>query len=174
MEPQFIDVNTFAAKYRSKREVYTFLTIDGNAYLSAFDTLTVYFLKDLVAGNKKCKCALNGNMPVVNAERVRYVNVPQYEGLEHLTICNFLDQASPEMARYMPDEHCEIKKLPRGWVINVGASVVGKPFLDWIKQKIQERNDKQARERNLLIKMDPQLAAAFNNSTHHSSKYAYV
>ena len=74
------------------------------------------------------------------------------------------------MARYMPDQLCEIKKLPRGWIINVGASVVGKPFLDWIKQKISERNAKQEREKNLLIKMDPQLAAAFNNSTHHSSK----
>mgnify|MGYP002836981962 CR=1 FL=1 len=50
MEPHFVNVNTFAAKYKSKREVYTFLTIDGNAYLSAFDTLTVYFLKDLVSG----------------------------------------------------------------------------------------------------------------------------
>ena len=170
MEPLFVNVKEFEAKYKSKREVYTFLTIDCNAYLSPFDTLTVYFLKDLVGGHKKCKCKPNGNMPVVNAERVRYVNVPQYEGLEHMTICNFLDQASPEMARYMPEEHCELKKLPRGWVINVGASVVGKPFLDWIKQKISERNAKQARERNLLIKMDPQLAAAFQNSTHHSSK----
>ena len=81
MEPEFVNVNTFAAKYKSKREVYTFLTIDGNAYLSAFDTLTVYFLKDLVAGHKKCKCAPNGNMLVVNCDNVRYVNVPQYEGL---------------------------------------------------------------------------------------------
>ena len=170
MEPEFVDVNSFAAKYRSKREVYTFLTIDGNAYLSAFDTLTVYFLKDLVAGNKKCKCLPNGNMPVVNCDNVRYVNVPQYEGLSQQEICNFLATASAEMARYMPDELCEIKKLPRGWIINVGASVVGKPFLDWIKQKICERNEKQAKERNLLIKMDPQLAAAFNNSTYHSSK----
>ena len=37
-------------------DVIANLTVDGNAYLSAFDTLTVYFLKDLVAGKKKCKC----------------------------------------------------------------------------------------------------------------------
>ena len=170
MEPEFVNVNTFAAKYKSKREVYVFLTIDGNAYLSSFDTVTVYFLKDLVSGKKKCKCAPNGNMLVVNCDHVRYVNVPQYEGLSQQEICDFLAANSQEMARYMPDELCEIKKLPRGWIINVGASVVGKPFLDWIKQKICERNEKQARERNLLIKMDPQLATAFNNSTYHSSK----
>ena len=94
MEPLFVNVKEFEAKYKSKREVYTFLGIDGNAYLPPFDTLTVYFLKDLVSGVKKCKCTPNGNMPVVNAERVRYVNVPQYEGLEHLTICSFLNQVS--------------------------------------------------------------------------------
>ena len=48
-----------------------------------------------------------------------------------------------------------------------------KPFIDWIKAKIQERNAKAAREQNLLIKMDPGLAAAFNDSTHHSSKFKY-
>ena len=90
--------------------------------------------------------------------------------LDSSELCDVLATNSQEMARYMPDELCEIKKLPRGWIINVGASVVGKPFLDWIKEKITERNEKQTSEKNLLIKMDPQLAAAFNNSTYHSSK----
>ena len=31
MEPVNVNVKDFAAKFRSKREVYTFLTIDGNA-----------------------------------------------------------------------------------------------------------------------------------------------
>ena len=31
MEPVNINVKDFTAKFRSKREVYTFLTIDGNA-----------------------------------------------------------------------------------------------------------------------------------------------
>ena len=48
MEPININVKDFAAKYRSKREVYTFLTIDGNAYLPPFDTITIYFCKSLV------------------------------------------------------------------------------------------------------------------------------
>ena len=44
------------------------------------------------------------------------------------------------MARYMPDTLIELKKLPRGWCVNVGATVVGQPFLDWVKQRILERN----------------------------------
>ena len=31
MEPVNVNFKDFAAKFRSKREVYTFLTIDGNA-----------------------------------------------------------------------------------------------------------------------------------------------
>ena len=78
------------------------------------------------------------------------------------------------MHLYMPDTGQEKRKVPRGWVINVAATVVGKPFLDWIKQKILERNQKQAQAQNLLIKMDPQLAAAFQNSTHFSRKYRII
>ena len=54
MEPQFVNVNSFSAKYRSKREIYTFLTVDGEVYLPPFETVTVYFCKDIVEGSKKC------------------------------------------------------------------------------------------------------------------------
>ena len=32
MDPQFVNVNAFSAKYRSKREIYSFLTVDGEVY----------------------------------------------------------------------------------------------------------------------------------------------
>ena len=44
---------TFASKFRSKREIYVFLTVDVKAYLCHCDNLTIYFLKDLVMGKKK-------------------------------------------------------------------------------------------------------------------------
>ena len=43
-----VNVNAFAAKFKSKREIYTFLSIDGGAYLPAHDNITIYFLKDLL------------------------------------------------------------------------------------------------------------------------------
>ena len=52
---QRITAAAFAAKYKSKRECYTFLAVDVQAYLPAYDTITVYFLKDLVSGAKKSK-----------------------------------------------------------------------------------------------------------------------
>ena len=50
-----VNVREFASKYRSKREVFNFLTIDVKAYLPSYDTVTIYFLRDIVMGSKKCK-----------------------------------------------------------------------------------------------------------------------
>ena len=43
----------FGAKFRSKREIFKFLTIDVNAYLCDCDNLTIYFLKDIMTGKKR-------------------------------------------------------------------------------------------------------------------------
>ena len=44
---------TFSSKFRSKREIYVFLTVDAKAYLPNCDNVTIYFLKDLVTGKRK-------------------------------------------------------------------------------------------------------------------------
>ena len=43
----------FAAKARSKAEIYRLLTVDVGAYLPEFATCTIYFLKQIVRGEKK-------------------------------------------------------------------------------------------------------------------------
>ena len=43
----------FSAKFRSKYEVYQFLTIDVCAVLPPHECVNIYFLKDLVMGKKK-------------------------------------------------------------------------------------------------------------------------
>ena len=43
----------FAAKYRSKREIYNFLATDVGVYLPPYDNVTIYFLKELMMGKKK-------------------------------------------------------------------------------------------------------------------------
>ena len=50
-----ITTAAFSAKFRSKNEVYQFLTIDVGAVLPDKEGVTIYFLKDLVRGIKKCK-----------------------------------------------------------------------------------------------------------------------
>jgi len=43
----------FSSKFRSKKEIYVFLTVDVRAYLPNYDNLTIYYLKDLVSGKRK-------------------------------------------------------------------------------------------------------------------------
>ena len=50
-----LTTSEFSAKFRSKNEVYAFLSIDVEAYLPSKDCVTIYFLKDLVNGKRKCK-----------------------------------------------------------------------------------------------------------------------
>ena len=52
---QQITTAEFSAKFRSKYEVYQFMTIDVKAYLPAPENVTIYFLKDLIRGTKSCK-----------------------------------------------------------------------------------------------------------------------
>jgi hypothetical protein len=49
-------------------------------------------------------------------------------------------------------------------------TVVGKPISDLVKKSIKARNDQVAENRNLIIELDPEIAAAFARSINISSK----
>ena len=50
---QRVSAMAFAAKFKSKKEVFNFLTIVGKAYLPPFDTISIYHMRDIVSGKKK-------------------------------------------------------------------------------------------------------------------------
>jgi hypothetical protein len=52
-----VTTTEFSTKFRSKNEVYSFMVNDVAAYLPPKECVTIYYLKDLVSGNKKCKCS---------------------------------------------------------------------------------------------------------------------
>lgn len=45
----------FSTKFRTKGEVYRFLDTDVDAYLAPKECVTIYFLRDLLTGKRKCK-----------------------------------------------------------------------------------------------------------------------
>ena len=53
MQLSQINVNQLSAKMKSKKELYNFLLQDCQAYLSPLDTTNVYFLKQIMRGNKE-------------------------------------------------------------------------------------------------------------------------
>ena len=55
--------------------------------------------------------------------------------------------------------------------MNVIYTVVGEPFEKWVKNKIQERNERVTSNANMLIELDPEVAKIFKASTAVSGKY---
>ena len=60
----------------------------------------------------------------------------------------------PPIMQYLP-QLSELRKVPKAWVCNIGASVIGAPFFEWVKQRVNERNANVIHEKNLAIAMDP-------------------
>ena len=59
----------------------------------------------------------------------------------------------------------EIIKLPKQYLTNVIYTIVGENFATWVRAKIEERNAKVSKDKDLMIAVDPAIAAAFQNST---------
>ena len=100
---------------------------------------------------------------------VKRISIPAYFGLGIKEICNFLMQY-PHMAQWLPDLK-EIPRLPKEFLGNIACTVLGNVFSDWVKEQIEARNAKVLVDRNNNIEMDPEMAAAFQQSTAVSSKY---
>ena len=97
------------------------------------------------------------------------VYVPQYETLKVKEIYKFLN-AHPEYFGYYPEAR-EIDKVPKQWLVNVAAAVVGQSFEDWVDEKVAERNDRVAVEKDVMIDVDPLIAQCIRESNAVSRKY---
>ena len=59
----------------------------------------------------------------------------------------------------------EVRKMPRAYIINVIYTITGDSFKQWSEGVIAQRNQKVTQDKDLAIKMDPQIAAIFRAST---------
>ena len=107
-----------------------------------YANVTIYFLKDIISGHKKCKSLPNNTRFLtcldINNANVRHMTVPHYESLTINKIGEFC-QAHQETYLYLPDLK-EMPKIPRQWIINVVATLIGDAFVDWVRQNINDRN----------------------------------
>ena len=78
--------------------------------------MTVWHLRDLATGQKK----------YIRSDKVRVLNVPQFEGLTTADVLTFA-KAYSAVAEHLPIEK-EFAKLPRQFVINIVFSISGQPF----------------------------------------------
>ena len=135
-----VSAQSFGAKYAGKREVYRFLTHDVGAYLSSYETMTVFHMKDLVNGKRK----------MIKAKDIKHVTVPQFEGL---SIKDLLEFAKPydEVLAALPLVKTEIDKLPRQYIANIISTIVGKVFDELIDARVNARHEKRALEGDFNI-----------------------
>ena len=141
--------------------MYHFLAVEVAVYLPAHECVTIYFLKDIVAGKKKCKYIIVALMFLIDIKNsnVRFISIPQYDGLTIEELLNIRNQY-PDIDNYMPEER-DFARLPRQWIANVMYTIVGDEFRNWVTNKIRERNDRLAEKHDLMIDMDPEIARAF-------------
>ena len=71
---------------------------------------------------------------------------------------------------YLPEE-IDLPKIPKQWLVNVFAAVIGDEFKGWVYRQVEERNTIMNDKKEVMISMDPMMAAKFEASTHVSRKY---
>ena len=130
-QPCIVTEAEFSAKYRSKPEVYRFLSFDVGAYVPPYDNVTVWHLKDLARGRRL----------MIKADAVKTIHVPHFEGLTTTTML-YHAQNLPGVMKAFPIEPREVEKLPRSYIGNVIYTIVGSPFKKWVDEKIAERTKK--------------------------------
>ena len=97
-----------------------------------------------------------------------YISIPQYESLSIKEIKKFVEE-NKSCKEYLPVDQ-EWDKLPKVWISTILYTTLKDKFSTWVKNRIQERNAGIVKQKNLAIKMDPEVMKAFFNSSAVSSK----
>ena len=61
----------------------------------------------------------------------------------------------------LPLKEKEAEKLPRGYLGNVMATILGDEFEEWVKSRVEDRNAKIKDDRELELELDEDIAAIF-------------
>ena len=101
-------------------------------------------------------------------DAVKNIHVPQYKNLSIEKVLNFAF-TKPGIDPYLPDDP-DLVKVPKQWIVNVCAAVIGADFKAFVGEQVEERNALMADKKEIMISMDPVMAAKFAASTHCSRK----
>jgi hypothetical protein len=137
--PVSVDAAQFGSKFQSKREVYRFLTHDCGAYLPSYATVTIFHMRDIVAGKRTR----------LEEARIKTINIPQFEGL---TVEKFLVYAAdkPEVMMALPLLERERLKMPRGYIANVIYTLVGEEFKKQVDLRVNQRHEERRVEEGMI------------------------
>ena len=95
----------------------------------------------------------------VRNDQVKVITVPFYENLTVEIITNEALKY-PELEPYWPHER-DLPRVSRSWLCNTIYSVVGPRFQGWVTESVKDRNEKLSVDRNMDLKLDPEVANLF-------------
>ena len=121
--------------------------------------MSIFHLKDIISGAKKH----------IKSKDVKHIHVPSFSGLSIENMLQFA-KGYPMVYQILPSEQGEIEHLHRQYVANCIYTIASDDFTDWIDKKMKERTEKLTQERDLSIKMDPEIYQIFKDSTSVSGK----
>ena len=73
------------------------------------------------------------------------------------------------MVEYLPISK-KLTKMSRNYICNVVYSLTGSVFENWVKARVDSRNDSMAIKKDLMVSLDPGIANCFLKSQSLSSK----
>ena len=115
---------SFGAKFKSKREAWRFLTSEAGVYLPAYEVVTIYHMRDLVAGKRK----------LIKTDDVQMINVPFFEGLSIESMLEWAASRPEPVMDALPIVKRELDKLPRAYIANVIHTLTGATFVKWVEK----------------------------------------
>ena len=68
----------------------------------------------------------------VHIDSIKTIYVPQYKNLSIEKILAFAIER-PQIEMYLPDEP-DLAKVPKQWLVNICAAMIGDPFKDWVAE----------------------------------------
>ena len=108
---------------------------------------------------------------MIKCDDVKIIQLPYYDGLTIDDILDFAKNAqNGKVLKALPEVEKETLKMPRSYICNVIYTIIGDEFQKWADKRIDERNEKVVKEKDMAINMDPQIAAIFKASTSVSGE----
>lgn len=100
---QQVNINDITSKFRSKKELYNFLSQECGAYLPRHNSTNIYFLKDIIMGEKEVDFYYFIILQYISRKDIMIADVPHIDGL---TVEDFLDYANDKdsIKKYLPNE----------------------------------------------------------------------
>ena len=119
-----INAGAFGAKYKSKGEIYRWLTSEAAIYLPPYESVTVFHMRDICGGKRK----------MIKQANVKVISVPFFDGLSIEHMLNWAKTRPEGVMEALPVVKREVDKLPRAYIANCIYTLTGDAFKTWINK----------------------------------------